>query len=95
MNKLDIFFSMFSLVVIGVLIVSYIGYSFETGSSEVVPRQSEVEEGVASETGSEQVVEQKRCSCCAERTARIRELIRKARERRQAEKATVVTQTPH
>ena len=81
----------YSIVFLAViaLVAGVISYGTETNEKHVLVQHaggetSTSEAGTTAETAA--VKKEKDCSCCSDRTARLKEQIRKARERRMAER---------
>ena len=88
MKKAYLSYSIVFLAVIA-LVAGVISYGNETNEKQVLVEHtgeetSTSEAGTAAETAA--VTKEKDCSCCSDRTARLKEQIRKARERRMAER---------
>ena len=57
----------------------------ETTTAQENAQKTQVETTAPAETTDTQALKKESCGCCAERKARVRELIRRARESRQRE----------
>ena len=86
MKKRLLFYSLVSLAVI-VLIAGVISWATETPPLQKAGPEASVTskatDSTATENKAANTVKNKTCGCCADRLARYREQLRKARERRQ------------
>lgn len=75
--------------IIGIVIAALLGGFISYTAGTTIPQQDaeKTQAGVGTPTDAKDTpaVKEKSCDCCAERKARVKELIRKARESRQRE----------
>ncbi len=84
--KKNHFFYIISLLAVIALIAGVISYATEIRPPQVTGQEEKIEKAREKITHEPTTVtgKKKACGCCAERMARARELILKARQRRQA-----------
>ena len=84
MKKTRLLFGIVVLVA-AALLAGFINYATDTSDTDNATQKAQVKTNASTETPNTPVVKKKSCDCCAERMARLREQIRKARERKQRE----------
>ena len=84
MKKTRLLFGIVVLVA-AALLAGFINYATDTSDTDKATQKAQVKTNAPTETPNTSVVKKKSCACCAERMARLREQIRKARERKQRE----------
>lgn len=67
------------------LLAGFINYATDTPATDKTPLKTQVKTDAPAEMTDTPAVKKKSCSCCAERMARLREHIQKARERKPRE----------
>ena len=72
-------------IVVAALLVGFISCTTGTTTAQENAQKTQMETTAPAETIDTQAVKKESCGCCAERKARVRELIRRARESRQRE----------
>ncbi len=82
MKKIYLFYCIVTLAIIA-LGLGVISYATQTRDTQTPQQQARVETPTPAST-TQPTVKKKSCDCCAERIARLKEQIRKARERRMA-----------
>lgn len=89
MKKKHLLFGI-AVLVAAALLVGFINYTTDTPDTDKATRKTEIKTNAPTETTDTPVVKKESCTCCAERMARLREHIQKARERKQRENNIVV-----
>ena len=84
MKKRTLLLGIAALVVVA-LFACFISYTTGTTTTQEDLQKTQVETVTPTDAKDTPVVKEKPCGCCAERKARLQELIRRARESRQRE----------
>ena len=84
MKKRTLLFGIAGLVAVA-LFAGFISYTTGTTTAQEDAQKTQVETTAPSETTDTQTLKKESCGCCAERKARVQDLIRRARESRQRE----------
>ena len=84
MKKRTLLFGIAGLVAVA-LFAGFISYTTGTTTAQEDAQKTQVETTAPAETTDTQALKKESCGCCAERKARVRDLIRRARESRQRE----------
>lgn len=89
MKKTHLLFGI-AVLVAAALIAGFINYTSDTSNTDNATEKTRVKTDAPAETTDTPIVKKKSCSCCVERMARLREQIRKTRERKQRENNVAV-----
>lgn len=84
MKKRTLLFSIAGIAIV-VLLVGFISYTTGTTTPQKDAEKTQTKTVTPTDVKDTPNVKEKSCSCCTERKARVKELIRRARESRQRE----------
>lgn len=89
MKKTHLLFGIVVLVA-AALLAGFINYATDTPDTDKTTQKTQVKTNEPAETTDTPIVKKKSCACCADRMARLREQIRKARQRKHHESKITV-----